>query len=102
MTKPSAHPFNVRVNGDRLFRITTADAFGDGEEYTVDCRDVRSTFESQAIVPAKFTDTRESLLAHSQVRDAIASSYLNATSHESGQFPGGGTSLPDGYSIEIL
>lgn len=95
-------PFHVRVNGDRLFRITAADAFGDGEEFTVDCRDVRSTFESQSIVPAEAVATRETLLAEPQTRDAIATAYLNATSHESGQFPGGGTMLPPDFTTEIL
>ena len=92
-------PFHVRVNGNRLFRITPLSPFAerdrDGKDYDyvpVDCRDVRSTFESQSIVEARTAASRETLLADSQTRDAIASAYASATK----------TTLPDEYSIEIL
>lgn len=95
--------FLVRANG-RLFRITPLEDFpASGEDWTpVDCRDVRSTFESQAIIAASVARAPESIVAEDQIRDAIRSAYLNATSHESGRYPAGGEHLPEDYEITIL
>jgi hypothetical protein len=86
-------PFHVRAGG-RLFRITPAGVL-------VDCRDTRTGFESQAIVGAGQTETPEAILADSQVRDAIASAYYNATSKEGGRYPVGGTALPGNFTITL-
>jgi hypothetical protein len=84
-------PFHITVNG-RLFRISPAGV-------VVDCRDVRARMESQAIVEADVAGDRSRILADSQVRDAIASAYYNATARESGRYPVGGTALPDDFNI---
>jgi len=81
---------HIRV-ASRLFRITVAGIL-------VDVRDTRSTFETQAIL-ADLLPFGE-ILKDSQVRDAISSTYYNATSHESGKYPVGGTWLPDDFTIE--
>jgi hypothetical protein len=102
--------FLARVNGTgnnqdgRLFRITPLEPFpAGGDDYVpVDCRDVRSRFEAQAIIEAGQAKTPDTILADSQVRDAIVSAYYNATSHESGQYPVGGTRLPDGFTVIVL
>jgi len=88
----------VRAGG-RLFRLTmTREDLG----LLVDVRDVRSTFETQAIlrdgedcepVPIK------TVLTEPEVYDAIRSVYASATSHESGQFPSGGIHLPEDFPI---
>ena len=97
--------FHIRVGvAGRLFCITPLDTFpASGDDWIpVDCRDVRSTMESQAIVEASVAADRGALLADPQVRDAIRSAYLNATSHESGQYPGGGVILDDPFRIEFV
>jgi hypothetical protein len=68
----------------------------------VDCRDVRTTYESQAIIAGKDAETRELVVAESMVRDAIRSAYYNATSHESGRFPVGGEHLPDDFEVKVI
>lgn len=95
--------FHVRVNGDRLFRITPLDEFpASGDSWVpVDCRDVRSTMEAQSIVEASVATSREALLADEQTRDAIRSAYLNATSQESGHFPAGGVHLPADFTVTV-
>jgi hypothetical protein len=91
--------FHVRVNG-RLFRITPVPE--PHNDWTlVDCRDARTTFESQAMLDGT-TATPESILADSQVRDAIRSAYYNATSHESGLYPVGGDHLPEDFAITLI
>lgn len=96
--------FHVKVNNGRLFRITPLESFpASGDDWVpVDCRDVRSTFESQAIIEASAAKTPESVIADPQVRDAIRSAYLNATSHESGQFPAGGEHLPEDFAVTLV
>jgi ABC-type molybdenum transport system ATPase subunit/photorepair protein PhrA len=95
--------FHARVNG-RLFRITPLESFpASGDDWVpVDCRDVRSTFESQAIIGLCSAQTPESVIAEDQVRDAIRSAYLNATSRESGRYPVGGDSLPEDFKITLV
>jgi glutathione S-transferase len=95
--------FHARVNG-RLFRITPLESFPVGEDdfVPVDCRDVRSAFESQAIVEAVTAKTPGTLIADGQVRDAIRSAYYSATSHESGRFPVGGDHLPEDFAITLV
>ncbi len=88
--------FHITVNGDRLFRITPV------EGCAVDCCDVKTGFESQSIVGPGDLASAETLLADGQTRDAIASAYYNATSHESGHYPVGGTGLPDDFTTEIV
>lgn len=80
--------------GGRMFRITQNGAL-------VDCRDTRTGDESQAIIDAHAAQNTTNVLADSQVRDAIASAYYNATCRESGKYPLGGTSLPDGFEITL-
>lgn len=84
----------IRV-ASRRFRLTLTREEGTG--LLVDVRDIATTFESQAI--ADEDATNEQALADSQVRDAIRSTYLNATSHESGGYPSGGTMLPADFGI---
>jgi hypothetical protein len=86
-------PFQVRVAGRRM-QVTV-------DWPAIDCRDILTGDESQAIGGVGMT-TRETVLADSQVRDAIRSAYYNATSRESGRYPVGGTRLPDGFAIEII
>ena len=94
--------FHVRVNG-RLFRITPLESFpASGDDWVpVDCRDVRSTFESQAIIEMGEAATPESVVGDSQVRDAIRSAYYNATSYESGRYPVGGEHLPEDFAVTL-
>jgi hypothetical protein len=99
--------FLVRVNGTgnnsdgRLFRITPLESFpvSDDDYVPVDCKDIRTRFESQSIVELSTAASRETLLADSQTQDAIASAYLNATSYESGRYPAGGVLLPEGFTV---
>jgi hypothetical protein len=95
--------FHVRVSG-RLFCITPLESFPVDEDdfVPVDCRDVRSTFESQAIIEASAAKTPESIIADAQVRDAIRSSYYSATSHESGRYPVGGADLPEDFEVTLV
>lgn len=88
----------VRAGG-RLFRITvTAEPVG----LIIDCRDSVTTFESQALIWEETEMPFAEIIKDSMVRDAIRSAYLNATAHESGNYPTGGTRLPDGYEITVL
>lgn len=91
-------PFTVRVNGNRLFRITPVETFwcGDLQYVPVDCRDIRTGMESQSIVELGQAVTRAGLIADEQTRDAIRSAYANAT-----RSPGdlSGAWLPDDYTI---
>jgi hypothetical protein len=93
--------FLVRVN-ERLFRIFPLESFPCGNEdyIPVDCKDSRTRYESQAIMEA--AQTPEAVIADSQVRDAIRSAYYNATAHESGHYPAGGTHLPDDFEVRLI
>lgn len=89
--------FHVRVNGDRLFRITPLGAFPvESDNYVpVDCRDVATTMEAQSIVEAPVADSRETLLADEQTRDAIRSAYGNAVRVAGGEY----VHLPDDFTV---
>lgn len=96
--------FLVRVEG-RLMRVSPVrESFTScGDDWTpVDCRDVRTRMESQAIVLTTLAASPETLVAEDQVRDALRSAYLNGTSYESGRYPTGGTRLPEDFKIEVV
>jgi hypothetical protein len=98
-----ATPFHVRAGG-RLFRITPLETFPVGDDWfsPVDCRDVRTTLEAQAIVEADVAAARETLIASDGIRDALRSAYLNATSYEVGpDHRVGGTHLPDDFLVTL-
>lgn len=99
---PAGSSFLARAAG-RLFRISPQRAFGASDDWwvPVDCRDVRTGMESQAIVRAASAAARASLLAEQQVRDAVKSAYLHATMQEAGTYPAGGVLLPAGFVIEL-
>lgn len=88
----------------RLFRITPLEAFpASGDDWVpVDCRDIRTRFEAQAIIGWRDSLTPASVIAENQVRDAIRSAYYTATSHESGRFPVGGTELADNFTVHLI
>lgn len=99
---PAGTSFPVRVAG-RLFQITPHRPFSvaDDRYVPVDCRDVRTHMESQAIVRASVLRSRMTLLGVRPLRDAVKSAYLNATALESGDYPAGGVLLPDNFMIEV-
>ena len=100
-------PFLVRAGG-RLFRITAHEPFTscDDDWVPVDALDSQTGFSSQAIIIASAAASRESIIAEDQVRDAIRSAYLNATTtwnrDAAGRATGianHGVHLPDGFPI---
>lgn len=99
---PVGKSFLARSAG-RLFRISSQRPFGARGDWwsPVDCRDMLTGMESQAIVRASLLRSRAVLLGAQPVRDAVKSAYLNATAWESGDYPAGGTLLPDDFVIEV-
>lgn len=84
--------FHVRVRS-RLFRVTITGVL-------VDVRDVKSTFETQAITESALLG-HDATLADSQVRDAFRSVYHNALWRENGEvYPSGDALLPGDFIIE--
>lgn len=86
-------PFGIRVNGQRTMRVIVKRDFQQDDDwyYTVDVRDNRSTFSSQAIIDESRARDRITVIGTDIVRDAVASAYLAATK----------TALPARFSIEL-
>jgi hypothetical protein len=96
--------FLVKVGG-RLMRVTPyPEKFQSCDDMwtPVDCKDVRTRMESQAIVLTSATGSPETLIVEDGVRDALKSAYLNGTSLESGHYPTGGELLPDGFEVSLI
>lgn len=70
----------IHVNG-RTFRLTVGPAFSerDTEYVTVDCRDIATRMESQAILTAEEGVSLQSMLTVRQLFDCVVSVYGNAT-----------------------
>jgi hypothetical protein len=91
-----AAPFRVTVEGRQL-SITPGEVFGEREggatylSVPVDCRDAAAGCTSQAIVDAADAASPAAIIGDSQVRDAIASAYFNATQ----------TALPHGFGVQM-
>jgi hypothetical protein len=83
--------FTVKAGG-RWFRIICRGVL-------IDCRDITSGYESQAVVDNATAHSQTLIISDRQVRDAIRSAYYNATSQENGTYPVGGTFLPDNFVI---
>jgi hypothetical protein len=97
--------FLVRAGG-RLFRITAlSESFTscDDRWTPVDVRDLRTGFESQAIILTEACASRAAILEESQVRDAIRSAYMNATTiWANHRIVLSGPRLPDDFPVTII
>jgi hypothetical protein len=97
--------FSVRVNGRSMRVRPVRESFRscDDDWTPVDCRDVWTGMESQAIVLTKSAGSRAALVAEDQVRDALRSAYINGVSQELGRYPAAGDArLPEDFKIEVV
>ena len=97
--------FLIRAGG-RLFRVTALDdsfTSCDDQWTPVDVRDLRTGLESQAIILTEACASRELIVADQQVRDAIRSAYMNATTEwADGRMTVIGEHLPEDFPVTLI
>lgn len=88
--------FRITVNG-RPFRVTVDRSFvATGDRWCpVDVTDTRTRMSAQAIIEESVTGNPWRLVKEDQFRDAVRSSYGNATNYETGTYG----KLPDDFRI---